>query len=148
MGAGNLFFLKIICYAFLNGGTFIFIIPWFCLSPPLFSFLPHSSSLFLLRWEYLVTFIRVLTIYHNWTPPSIILLYSPSPYSWNSFSRSHFSIYRHEYTIFPLFSPSYTLSLCPPPPTGTNSPDKTYFAFLFLYFCKKNSHFCMFKIAI
>jgi hypothetical protein len=43
--------------------------------------------------------------------PSIILLYSVLPHSWNSFNRSHFSIYLHVYIVFPPFLPSYTLSL-------------------------------------
>jgi hypothetical protein len=42
--------------------------------------------------------------------PSIILLYPAYPHSLNSFSRSHFSIYIHVYTVFALYSPSCTLS--------------------------------------
>jgi hypothetical protein len=45
--------------------------------------------------------------------PSIILLFPPSPHSWNSFNRSHSSIYIHVYTVFAPYSPSFTLS--PPP---------------------------------
>jgi hypothetical protein len=45
---------------------------------------------------------------------------SPLLYSWNSFSRSHFSIYIHVYTVFVSYSPSYTLSPHCPLPTGTN----------------------------
>jgi hypothetical protein len=41
--------------------------------------------------------------------PSIILLYPPSPYSWNSFNMSHFSIFIHEYMIFSQLSSSYSL---------------------------------------
>jgi hypothetical protein len=44
----------------------------------------------------------------------------PFPPSWNSFNRSHFSIFIHEYILFPSCSPSYTLSLHPPPPTDAN----------------------------
>jgi hypothetical protein len=43
--------------------------------------------------------------------PSIILLYAPSLYSWNSFNRSHFSIDIHVYIIFPPYSPSWTLRI-------------------------------------
>jgi hypothetical protein len=39
---------------------------------------------------------------YSWIHPSIILLYPPSPHSWNSFNRSHFSIFIHEYITFPL----------------------------------------------
>jgi hypothetical protein len=38
----------------------------------------------------------------------ITLLYFPFPHSWNSFNRSHFSIYISEYRIFLPYSPSYT----------------------------------------
>jgi hypothetical protein len=51
--------------------------------------------------------------------PSIILLYTPSPHSWNSFSKSHFSIFIHEYIMFPPYSPSYILSLYSPPLSDT-----------------------------
>jgi hypothetical protein len=47
--------------------------------------------------------------------PSILLHYVPSPHSWNSFNTSHFSIFIYEYIIFLPYSPSYTLSLYPPP---------------------------------
>jgi hypothetical protein len=38
-------------------------------------------------------------------PFSTILLH-PSPHSWNSFNRYHFSTYTHVYTVFALYSPS------------------------------------------
>jgi hypothetical protein len=48
-------------------------------------------------------------IYLNSPPPpfSFILL---SPHSWNSFNRYHFSIYIHVYTVFAVYSPSFTIS--------------------------------------
>jgi hypothetical protein len=69
----------------------------------------------LLYLEYIATFTKVLIIYHSWIQPRLMLLYSPLHHYWNSFNRSQFSIFIHEYIIFPLHSPSYTLSLCPPP---------------------------------
>jgi hypothetical protein len=90
-----------------------------------------------------VTFTKVLTIYHGWIHPSIILLYLPFG---DSFSRPHFSIYIHEYIIFPLYAHSYTILLYPPPSTGTNPQTGPvlfpYFQFL------KNRHFCLLEIAI
>jgi hypothetical protein len=71
---------------------------------------------------------------------SIILFYSNS---WNTFRRSHFSIFIHEYVIFPPYSPSHTLS-----PTHWHQPkDRNCFTFLFSCFWKKR-HFCLYKIAI
>jgi hypothetical protein len=46
---------------------------------------------------------------------SIILPFPHSPYSWNSFNRSHFFIYIHVYTILAPYSSSYSLSSHPPP---------------------------------
>jgi hypothetical protein len=40
-----------------------------------------------------VTFTKVLTIYHSWIHPLHHSSYPPSFHSWNSFNRSHFSIY-------------------------------------------------------
>jgi hypothetical protein len=78
------------------------------------------SLILLLYWEYLVIFTKVVTIYHCW----IHLLHhyplSSFPHSWRSFKRSHFSIFIHEYIIFPPYSSSYTLSLYPLPPTDIN----------------------------
>jgi hypothetical protein len=80
----------------------------------LFSFFYLFLIKILLYWAYIVIFTKVLTIYHCWIhtlhPPSFsfILFFS---YSWNSFNMSHFSIFIHEYIIFPLHSPSYILSL-------------------------------------
>jgi hypothetical protein len=47
---------------------------------------------------------------------------SPHPHSRNSFNRYLFSVHIHKYTVFALYSPSYTLSLPPPPPTGIKTP--------------------------
>jgi hypothetical protein len=78
-------------------------------------------------------------------PPSLSFIPS-SLHSWNSFSMSHFSISIHEYIVFPLHSPSYTLSLYLPPSHWYQLPNRTYFTFLFFIFRK--SHFCLFKIPI
>jgi hypothetical protein len=59
---------------------------------------------------HIVTFTKVLRIFHSWIHPSSILPYLPFPHSWNSFNWSHFSIFIHEYKIFLLHSPAYTLS--------------------------------------
>jgi hypothetical protein len=37
------------------------------------------------------------------------------------------------YTIFPSHSPSYTLSLYPPPPSGSNLPNRTCLPFCSLF---------------
>jgi hypothetical protein len=74
-------------------------------------------------------------------------LFFPSFHFWNSFNRSHFPIYVHEH-IFPPYSPFYTLSPHPPPPTGTNPPGRTCSALLFSDFVKeKKWHFSLFKMA-
>jgi hypothetical protein len=76
--------------------------------------------------------------------PSIILLYIPSPHSWNSFNISHFSIFIHEYVMFLLYMPSYTFSLYPPPPTSTN-PETGLVSPSYIVFMKKSF---LFKIAM
>jgi hypothetical protein len=69
---------------------------------------------------------------------------SPFPHSWNSFNRSHFSIYIHEYMIFALRSPSCTVSLyLPHTLVPTPRQDLFYLPVLFL----KKRCFCLFKIA-
>jgi hypothetical protein len=98
----------------------------------------------LLCWRYIVTFTKVLTIYHSWWPLHHSLS-SPLPHSWNSFKRSQFSIFIDEYIIFLPYSPSYTLPLYPPPPTCTKPPGKDLFYLSVLHFF---SHFCLFEIAI
>jgi hypothetical protein len=67
-----------------------------------------SISFFLLLcWGYIVAFTKVLTIYqkcHSWIQFLLHSPLSPLTHSWNSFNRSHFSIYIHVYTVFALFS--------------------------------------------
>jgi hypothetical protein len=67
---------------------------------------------------------------------SIILFYFPSPIPGIVSTGVIFSIYIQEYMIFPLYLPFYTVSLYPPPPTGTYPPDRTNFNFLFSVFIK------------
>jgi hypothetical protein len=98
----------------------------------------------LLYWGYIVTFTKVLTIYHSWIRTLHYSPLSPAPHSWYSFNRSRFSVFIHE-NIFLPYSPSYTLSLYTVP-AGTNPPERTCFTFLFSVFEKR--HFCLFKIAI
>jgi hypothetical protein len=61
----------------------------------------------LLYWEYIVTFTKVLIVYHSWIHPPIILLYPP-PHSWSSLDRSllHFHARVHDpSTTFTLLLP-------------------------------------------
>jgi hypothetical protein len=93
-----------------------------------------------------VVFSKVLTIYHSWIHPLHHSPLSPSPHSSNRFNRPHCSIFTHEYTIFPSYSPSYTLSLYPPTPyTGTNPPEGHVLPSYSLVFENKR-HFYLFKI--
>jgi hypothetical protein len=83
--------------------------------------------------------------------PSSSFFIPPPLTSWNSCNRFYFSIYMHVHTEFAPYSPSYTLSPYPPPPTGTNSPDRTCFALLFSNFVKNKQtkrHICLFQAAI
>jgi hypothetical protein len=48
--------------------------------------------LLLLNWVYIVTFTKVFTIFNSWIH-SLHSPLSPSPHSWNSFNRSHFSVF-------------------------------------------------------
>jgi hypothetical protein len=52
------------------------------------------------------------------SPPSSFYFTFPPSTSWNSFNRSHFSIYTHMCTVFAPYSTSYILSPHPPPLTG------------------------------
>jgi hypothetical protein len=63
-----------------------------------------------LYWGYIVTFTKVLTIYHSWIYPICHSPLSPAPHSWNSFNRSHFSFCTYGYIILLPYSPSSTLS--------------------------------------
>jgi hypothetical protein len=78
--------------------------------------------------------------YFNSPPPSFSF-FSSSLHFWNSFSRYHFSIYMHVYTIFTLYSTyvcsfpiSFLLPLVPTPPT-----QKDLFCFPVLWFCKRKT---------
>jgi hypothetical protein len=84
--------------------------------------------------------------------PSIALPDSPSPDSWNSFSRYHFCIYTHVYTLFAPCSSSYSYPCHLPPPTGANlppspHPHRTCSTLLFCNFVKEKNGICLFKIA-
>jgi hypothetical protein len=96
----------------------------------------------LLYWGYIVSFTKLISIYHRWIHPSSSFIF-PSHNSLNSFNRSHFSIFVHVYIIFPLHSVTYTFPYIPSPPTGTNP--QAGLTFMFPIFEKW--HFCMFKIA-
>jgi hypothetical protein len=101
-----------------------------------------SIYFLLLYWGYIVTFTKVLTIFHNWVNT---LHHSPLSwkYYWNTFYRSHFSIFIHNYIIFPWYSPYYMLSLYPLTSHWCQSPAEPVLPsyFFLLYFCK-------YKIAI
>jgi hypothetical protein len=83
-----------------------------------------------LYWGYNVTFTNDFTIYYILIHPSIIP-YPPFPHSWNSFNRSHFSIYTHLYILLPPYLPSYTLSPHPLPSHSYQPPHRIYSALLF-----------------
>jgi hypothetical protein len=51
----------------------------------------------------------------EFTPSTISPLSALPPYSWNSFIRHNFSINMHVHTVFAPYSPSFTISLPPPP---------------------------------
>jgi hypothetical protein len=97
----------------------------------------------LLHWGYIVTFTKVLTIYHSWIYPLYHSPLSPLSHFWNSFNRSHFFIFINEYIISPPYSPSYTLSLYLLPPTGTNAQTRPVLPSCSLYL--KTRHFCLFR---
>jgi hypothetical protein len=68
---------------------------------------------------------------------SIILLYPLLPPFLDSFSRSHFSIYIHVYTVFALYSPSYTLFQHPPPSSWYPPPHQGPVYPCVLWLCKR-----------
>jgi hypothetical protein len=84
-------------------------------------FLLFFKFLFFIVQGCIVAFTKVLKIYHSWIHSLHHSPLSLLPYSWKSFNRFHFSIFIHEYLIFPPYSASNTFSLYPPPPTDTNS---------------------------
>jgi hypothetical protein len=57
------------------------------------------------------------------------------------------SIYMHVYTIFPPYNPPTLFPYILPPPTDTNSPDRTCSALCSLI-CKRKKWHCLFKIAL
>jgi hypothetical protein len=71
----------------------------------------------------------------------------PFPHSWNSFNRSHFSIYTHVYTVFAPRSPSYTLSPPSTPSHWYQSPRQDLFCPPVLCFVKEKNFFGLFRIA-
>jgi hypothetical protein len=77
--------------------------------------------------------------------PSVFSLKTP-PHSWDSFSRSHISIFIHEYIKLPPYSPPTPFPYSLTPPTGANPPTGPIYLPV-LHFWKKNQ-FCLFKIAI
>jgi hypothetical protein len=79
--------------------------------------------------------------------PPVFSFISSSLHSWDTFNRSHFSICTHVYIILPPYSPSYTPSPHPSHSHWYQAPRKDLFCFPFLWFTKKKSHFCLFKIA-
>jgi hypothetical protein len=91
----------------------------------------------------IMTFSKVLTMCLKYTP-SMILNFIPFPLL-RSFSRSHFSIFIHEYTIFPPYSPPIPFSLFSPP-TGSNPQIGPVLPSCSSFFKKR--HFCLFKVAI
>jgi hypothetical protein len=100
-----------------------------------------------LYWGYLVTFTKVLTIYHSWIhllhhSPFLETIPIPGIVSIGLI----FFIFIHEYIIFSLYLPSYTLPLYPLPSHWYQLSERTCFTFMFSIFQKR--HFCLFKIVI
>jgi hypothetical protein len=92
-------------------------------------------------WGNIVAFTRVLTmyqIYHTWIHPFHCSPLSPSPYTRNNFNRCHFCIYLHVFTVFAPCSPSYPLSLPPPPFHWYHVPSPP----AHVLFCPSVLHFC------
>jgi hypothetical protein len=91
-----------------------------CFSPQISRFILFSLFHYIivvLLW-YLQKFLKM---YHSWIQS---LHHSPLcfiPHSWDSFNMSHSSIFiYYEHKILLLHLASFTLSLCPPLPTGNN----------------------------
>jgi hypothetical protein len=81
---------------------------------------------------YIVTFTKVLTIYHSWIHLLQHFLSSLPPHFWNGLNRCHFSIFIHEYIIFLPYSPPPHFPYSLPPPTGT-IPRQDLFCNLFCF---------------
>jgi hypothetical protein len=90
-------------------------------------------------WGSIVTFTKVDRIYHSWIYPLHHSSLSPCPHSTGIIFP--FSYMRHN--ISTIFT-SYTLSLCPPPPTGTNPQTGPVLPSCPLFLKRQ---FCLFKIA-
>jgi hypothetical protein len=77
--------------------------PWFLIFYVSWLSISVSKSLFsfflLLYWGYTVTFTEVLSIHYSWIHPLHHSPLSLLPHSWNSFNRSHFSIYTWVHNI-------------------------------------------------
>jgi hypothetical protein len=78
--------------------------------------------------------------------PTIILLYPPSPHSWNSFNRSHFfHLHTWVHNIFTTFILLHPFLIFSPIPLVTNLRQDLFYLPV-LCFWKKN--FCLFKIVV
>jgi hypothetical protein len=125
---------------------------WFCYFSLKFDIFYFLFVSIVVSWVHCGIYKSSYTIsnisYFNSSPPSFPFNFH-SPHSWNSFNRSHFSIYIHVYTVFfVLYSPSYILFPHAPPPTGSNlPPPQTCSALLFSKFIKKKRHFYLFTVA-
>jgi hypothetical protein len=75
---------------------------------------------------YVATFTNVLMMYLRFTSPSFPFI--------PLFNSSHCSVFLHEYTIFPLYSPPSPFPYILPTPTATNPPDRTCFYLPVLHF--------------
>jgi hypothetical protein len=80
--------------------------------------------------------------YLNSSPPLFSLILA-SPYAWNSFNRSHFSIYIHVYTVFAPYSPSYILSPHPLSSHWYQPPRQDLFCPPVLQFKKNDIFVCL-----
>jgi hypothetical protein len=77
-------------------------------------------------------------IYHNWIHHLYCSPLSyPTPNSWNSFNRYHFSIYIHVYILIALYSSYYPFPHQLPPPTWATPPHRTSSALLQL--CRRKN---------
>jgi hypothetical protein len=88
-------------------------------------------------WVHCGIYKRSHNIPNTWVHPLHYSPLSPSPHSWSSFNRSHFSIYIQEYTVFAPYAPSHTLSSHPPPSHWYQPPGRTCTALQFIDFVKE-----------
>jgi hypothetical protein len=94
--------------------------------------------------KYIVTCIKVLTVYHTWIHLRHHSPLSPLPHSWNSFNRPRFSTLIHKCIRFPPYSLSDSFSLHPPPHTCAKQ-TKSVLPSCSLFLKKR--HFCLYMIA-